>query len=356
MRVVLLAEGGDGGAERVASSLARRLPALGVEVQLLAPVGGGEIAFADLEVLRLPRTVAKTPIAIWRLHQIVRSHGADIIHTHGPRSLLWARLAAGLDRHPTIVAHRHVVYPLSTPLRRLATGVTRWIVVCEASRRRLIADGISRDRIDLVWPASELVPDRDPAGATRVRAELEIPNSSAMVLVVGRLEDAKNPLLAIEAVRRASAAHPLALVFAGSGALRDQVLRAGSAAGVELRCLGDRSDIARLLAAADLVLHPSRAEAIPLVLLEASAAGVPLVATAVGGVPELWRHGIEAWLAPSADAVGLAAGIRATLEDPGATRSRTAAAQARVAPSTPTALANGCLASYRRAIASRRSA
>ena len=104
------------------------------------------------------------------------------------------------------------------------------------------------------------------------------------------------------------------LLVAGDGADRDALVRRAAALGDRVRFLGERHDVDRLLSAADLLVLPSDREGLPMAVLEAMAAGVPVVASAVGGIPQLGADAVELVEPHRADA--LAAGVRRLLDDP----------------------------------------
>jgi glycosyltransferase involved in cell wall biosynthesis len=137
--------------------------------------------------------------------------------------------------------------------------------------------------------------------------------------VVGRLAEVKRPEWALEVFRLLAARHPrLQLVFVGDGALRGMLERRIRALPPELQrrahLVGAHSDMPAVLADLDLVLLTSRSEGLPVALVEAAAAGKPVVATPVGGVPELVAHERTGWL--GADVDELAFGLAQYLEQP----------------------------------------
>ncbi|MCW3016472.1 MAG: glycosyltransferase [Solirubrobacterales bacterium] len=182
-------------------------------------------------------------------------------------------------------------------------------------------------------PASRLTvlpsapPPREPSlGArARVRAQLAVAPGEVLILCVARLEPAKGVDVLLEATR---ALPDVRVVVAGDGPERERLAPLARTGHAEL--LGVRDDVGDLLEAADVVCLASRHEALPLSLLEAMRSGRPVVASAVGGIPELLADGAGVLVAPG-DAAALRAAI-ATLADDEALRARVGAAgQARVA-------------------------
>jgi glycosyltransferase involved in cell wall biosynthesis len=154
-------------------------------------------------------------------------------------------------------------------------------------------------------------PQRSPEA---VRAALGVADRP-LVLAVGRLAPQKGYPLLLDAARGWATRRPAPLlVVAGEGPLRRSLAARIAAEGLPVRLLGHRSDVADLLAAADVVVLPSRWEARALVAQEALRAGTPLVATAVGGVPEL--VGEAARLVPYGDAPALERAVSGLLDSP----------------------------------------
>jgi glycosyltransferase involved in cell wall biosynthesis len=146
---------------------------------------------------------------------------------------------------------------------------------------------------------------------------------------VGRLSREKGPDLAVEAIRGLVA--PAVLVIVGDGPELERVVRQAREMGVtdQVRTLGTRANVWETLPAFDLLLLSSRTEGTPMILLEAIHAGLPIVATPVGGVPDLLDDQ-AGWLAASASAGDLRTALAAALADPAESQVRAARAKARL--------------------------
>jgi glycosyltransferase involved in cell wall biosynthesis len=161
-------------------------------------------------------------------------------------------------------------------------------------------------------PVGVTLPSADrPAEA--VRAELGLQPGQLLVVTVGRLHPQKGLDVLVRAAARWSAAEVL-VVIAGNGPLEQRLGTAVAAAGAPVRLVGRRADVGDLLAAADLVVLPSRWEARALAAQEALLAGRPLVATSVGGLPDLLGDGAE--FVPPDDVDALDSTVRRLLDDP----------------------------------------
>jgi len=251
----------------------------------------------------------------------------DVVHTHATKAGLLGRLACRGRKWARVhTFHGHVLEgyfsrPVSGALvwseRRLAAGTARLLAVSEQTRLDLVRLGVAGpDRIEVVPPGVdlssllELDVGRDDEGAD-FRAECGCGPEDILVGVIGRLAEVKRPGVALEAFRRAAAKDPrLRLVFVGDGAER-RLLEArlsewDAAERGRVVLAGNQVSMRPVHAACDLTLLSSRSEGMPVALIEAGAAGVPVVATPVGGVPELVVNGETGRLAEESEGLARA--------------------------------------------------
>lgn len=238
-----------------------------------------------------------------RLARRVGNEGAQILHTHDYKTNILGGLAArrpdrGLPWVATVHLHtqgtrRLKLYrAIDLFLLRLADRV---VTVSRDQRRMLLERGVDRHRIALVPNVIDAVAFQaaaDERGA--VRARLGLDALAPVITLVGRLAPQKGVDLFLSAVRDVRQQHPEArCLVVGHGPERERL--EARARELELdgavRFLGYRADVASILAASDLVAMPSREEGLPVVLLEAMASGKPVVASRVGGIPDLVRDG-----------------------------------------------------------------
>jgi glycosyltransferase involved in cell wall biosynthesis len=150
-----------------------------------------------------------------------------------------------------------------------------------------------------------------------LRKRLLWPQDAPIILMVAVLRRGKGHDAILEALPDIIRGVPkVQLVFVGDGPLRPKIERDAAALASQVVMLGERHDVADLMAAADVVVLPSESEALPTVLLEAAAAGCPVVASAVGGVGEIVDDGVTGILVPARDEKALAAAIVHILSDP----------------------------------------
>lgn len=253
----------------------------------------------------------------------------DVVHTHtakaGALGRTAARLATRNGRRPRIVHtfHGHVLHGYFRPTvrrgiitveRQLARGTDRIITVGSPVRDDLLAAGIGRpEQYAVVPPGVDPLPT---VPAVEARRSLGVPDGRPVVAFVGRLTRIKRPDRAVDAMRAVREAGIDAhLVVAGDGDLRQTTERRAAVLGDAVTFLGWTSDIGRVLSAADVIVLTSDNEGMPVTLVEAAHAGVPAVATDVGGVAEVVADGTTGLVvAPTAAAVG--EGLVGLLGDP----------------------------------------
>ncbi|WP_369257006.1 glycosyltransferase family 4 protein [Geodermatophilus amargosae] len=247
--------------------------------------------------------------------------GADLVHAHGLRAGLVAAAAVRSGaRRPLVVTLHNALPDRSGPLRRVLASAERATVraadVVLAASGDLAANARRLGARDVrVAPVS--APSLPPARRSReeVRAGLGLADGRPLVLAVGRLHPQKGYDVLLDAAATwAARPDPPLVVIAGDGPLEGELSARIRSQRLPVALLGRRDDVADLLAAADLVVLPSRWEARSLTAQEALRAGTPLVATRTGGLPELL--GDAALLVPPGDAAALAGAVRDLLADP----------------------------------------
>jgi glycosyltransferase involved in cell wall biosynthesis len=293
------------------------------EVELMAGAGG----MLDEEARNIPDAAVKLvpwlrhPIAplhdiaaLLRLRRHFKEAGIELVHTHSSKAGLLGRLAAALAGVPVILHTAHGwsfndTQPrwkraLYVALERLAARFsTRLIVVSSRDREKGLRLGIGRpEQYEIIHSGidAELFSTPDRPGES-VRAALGFEPSHKVVGTIACLKPQKAPL---DFVRAAAAAHSeddnLRFFIAGDGELRPQLTALVKELGLQevVRLLGWRRDVTDLLHAMDLFLLPSLFEGLPRSVLQAMAAGVPVVATAVDGTPEVIEDGVTGLLTP----------------------------------------------------------
>ncbi|WP_328893162.1 glycosyltransferase family 4 protein [Streptomyces sp. NBC_00236] len=337
LRTVQVLGGGSAGSSAHVASLAAGLVARGVQVTVCAPAGldrSYEFSVTGARFTPVPRRSDPAAVAALR----AACAGADVVHAHGLHAAVRAALALGGRQVPLVVTW-HTRTHAEGARRRLVRLLER-----RAARSAAVVLGASSDLVDRarrrgardarLAPVAVPLPRLPvPAPDGKVRAELGAVERP-LIMAVGSLVPRHGFGTLLDAARMWRRLDPVPLlVIAGEGRERAALRRRIKAEDLPVSLIGSRTDVPELLAAADLVVLSSRWEARSLLAQEALRIGVPLVATAVGGVPELVGDAAE--LVPYANAEALARAVARLLGDP-TERDRMAAAGLRQAASWPT--------------------
>ena len=301
----------------------------------------------------------RTTTAIAR---IGRRHGVDVIHSQPGAGHVHARAAALLLRKPHLTT---VHTPPDGGHGRsrgdaLAEALTAFASARVVAPCNQVADAYAQAhrgaarRLRVVASAAPALPTASPDELHDLRRVLSAGRDAPIVLCVTRLEPAKGVEDLIEASRRlVDAGVDHRLVIAGDGSQRERLDALVRERGLGDACalLGPRRDIGSLLAAADVFCLPSHHEGVPPILLEALAAGLPSVATRVGGVPELIVQGRTGLLVPPGDAVELGRALKRVIRHPVFAAHLAAGGRSVASARTPRAFARGYAELYRELLA-----
>lgn len=299
-----------GGAETFVVQLAEEQLRQGHDVHLVCVSGGGPLESRLSPALRsrLHITGKRSrydATVLPRLVALLRRLRPDVVHTHLFTAQSWGTVAARMARVPVVVHTEHACHPDEERLvpfvrRRLARLLDR-VIACSSAvdedvarnrfappeKRRLVENGIPLDG----RPRATL--DGDPLRVGCVGRLVPIKGHTFLVKAMGLLRDRGVPVV---------------LKLMGDGPLRDELAAEIRALGLEDRVtlVGEVSDVARRLAEVDLFVLPSLSEGLPMTLLEASAAGLPLLVTSGGGGGLLIEAGAGGWVVPVSDPAALA--------------------------------------------------
>jgi glycosyltransferase involved in cell wall biosynthesis len=283
--------------------------------------------------------------ALVGLRRMMRAWRPAIVHTHTAKAGLLGRLAARLSGVPTVVHtyHGHVLRGYFSPAKtavfrgietRLASLADGLVAVSDAVRDDLVRLGVARpERIRVIPLGLELAHLAGLLPRGELRRETGIPRDAPLVAMVGRLvpiKDVPTFLRAARLVRDARQTVRFALV--GDGEERPALERLASELGLlgSVTFAGWRSDLRPVYGDLDVVVNASRNEGTPVALIEAMAAGRPVVATRVGGTPDLLGSGERGRLVPAGEPEALARAVLETLDDPRGACARSQAARAHV--------------------------
>jgi glycosyltransferase involved in cell wall biosynthesis len=336
--VIYIIDGlGMGGAERLMVPILKRLDAgrFAARVCVLQSKGDNPLA-ADIRALGVP--VDDLPIArlrdfgaVGRLRNYLRGHRAGIVHTQLEFSNILGGLAAKTLRLPSL----STVHVLPTDDVRARTRLhqrvewfalrffcDRVLAVSEETRRRYIAEsGIPARKLTTLYNGIDLSAGRRrESGPARdsVRNEFNLPRAASLLTTVAVLRPPKGIEFMLRAMPAILESRPDAYyLVVGDGTHREALENETRRLGLRERVVfaGLRKDVPRLLAASDIFVLPTLTEALPTVLAEAMAARLPVVASAVGGVPEMIADGENGILVPPAQPEALSRACAALLSD-----------------------------------------
>ena len=271
--------------------------------------------------------------AFFALIKILRHEHPDIVHTHTSKAGISGRWAAFFARVPIIIhtPHGHVFWGYSGRCKTLFYIVLEKLTACITDKIIALTEQEKKDHIhfhiapedkfSVVHSGIDL--DRffnlsvDPAAMKR---SLGIPEGNMVVGTVGRLTHVKGHRYLIEAAGRIVDSRPeTTFVFLGDGELSDELKNMASNLGIEenVKFPGWRPDVAEVMSVFDVFVLPSLNEGMGRVLVEAMALGKPIVASDVGGIPDLVIHGKNGYLVPVGDVETLSASIKELLDDSG---------------------------------------
>ncbi|MGH7681315.1 MAG: glycosyltransferase family 4 protein [Candidatus Eiseniibacteriota bacterium] len=326
------------GGERQVLELMRRQRARGDQPALAAPAESviyEKAARESFSVHAVPmRGTWDVPssLAVARLHRSLRP---DLVHWHAARAHAIGALAALLAPGPKRILSRRVDFrvrrnPGSVLLYSLPIDAI--IAISEGVRRALIDSGVASERIRVVPSGIDLTPYDTPFDRNEVRSRLGIGERERMVLQVAALAPHKSQVDLLDAAALAVQARPeLRFWIAGEGPLRADLEGQSRRLGLQerVRFLGFRNDVTDLLRAADIFCVSSYLEGLGTSTLDAMAAGLPVVATQVGGIPEIVTDGDSGLLVPARDPRRLADAIVKLGGDPGLRQAMGAAGKRR---------------------------
>lgn len=369
IRLVQIVYGlGVGGMEKVVLDLCRHLDPSRYEIAVYCTHMKGPLG-EELEALGFPvfhepvRRRADHWLRPARIFRFLRKRRPDVVHTHNVAAFLDSALPARVAGVPALV---HTDHSKRYPERRRYMVAERWLsrladVFCAVSndtRRDLVRfEKIPESRIEVVYNGCDLSSVPGAADRREVRASLGLDDDTPVLGMASRLEWQKGHDLLVAAMPLILARIPSAhAVILGSGSkdreIRDQIRALGLEGKIHMT--GVRTDVTRFMAAFDLFVMTSNFEGLPIAALEAMAMSLPIVSTAVGGVPELVEDGVTGRLFEGRDPARLAEEVVRVLSDRATLRRMGEAARRRYEQRFRVAsMVNAYDEIYRRALAAR---
>jgi len=346
-----------GGGQRQVAWLAAGLARRGHPTWVVARLSGrftSRLEGAGVAVAPCAPIAEWDPLAVARIRALARRTGAQLVVAHAAHAAALAALAT-LGTGVRLVITRRVAHPIGR------SGLSRWkyrraaliVAVSERVRGALLGDGVAPERIQVIPSGVDLSRPAEPADATVLRSLGIDPGRPLAVMVSALVPPHKDPVTFLRALAEARRRCPgLQGLLVGGGPLLVEARREASALGVQgaVRIVGHREDADRLLAAATVAVLSSRDEGMGTTLLDAMLWGVPVVATAAGGVREAVRDGVDGLLSPPGDGAALGANLAAVLADASLRDRLVASARERVRAFSSERMVERTLDAYRHAL------
>lgn len=264
-----------------------------------------------------------------RLGWVIHKYKIKIIHMNSYHPGNYCRLAAFLARVPIIIDHWHGFNRFSWKRRtlcRLYNSFTDLSFAVSELVGQYVQEQCGTDpaRLKILYNGVDPALYARKSQAAKVRQELGLPPEAPVVGLVARLDHrAKGHLELLQALSLLKERHTIHALMVGGGRRQEEMRQLAASLGLAdvVHFLGNRRDVPELLAAMDIFVLPSHSEGVSLAVLEAMAAGLPVIVSAVGGLPEIVQQGETGLLIPPKDPEALAHSLARVLEEPGLARS-----------------------------------
>lgn len=294
-----------GGAQQVAYLLAG-LAERGVDNVLVCPPGAaigkhfaGGAANGAVKVIEVPCSGDADIGFVLRLARVLRDEKPDLVHLHSRRG---ADVLGGLAARKAgvhAILSRRVDNPEASWLARIKYKLfDRVICISQGIADVLLSEGVEPARVRVVRSAVDAAPWTQPESREKFCAEFGIDADALIIGVVAQLIERKGHRFLFEALAQRRSKQKIAIVIFGQGPMRDALEAQARALKESVHFAGFRRDLPRWVGCLDLLVHPALMEGLGVSLLQASAAGVPIIASRAGGMPEAVRDGLNGRLVP----------------------------------------------------------
>ncbi len=274
----------------------------------------------DVEVLIAPMPEDPPWSTLQLATALVAASGIDLLHAHMPKAHLLAGIVGRLTAKPVLTTiHARQVSVLDLEIHRVAGS--HMSVVCRQAYFHALGLGVSASHLSCETNGVDIqaFQPKPRSGKGGLRADLGLAPEVPLLGFVGRLSPEKGPSLFVRAALLLQSSAPNAHFFmVGEGPLEGDLRRLTESVGLggRLHFAGARRDMPAVYNALDLLVSSSNSEAMPLAIMEAMASGLPVIATRVGGVPDLVAHGETGWLVGPGEFDDIAGRCAALLADP----------------------------------------
>jgi len=284
---------------------------------------GSDIAKADVpatQVCAVPVKGELDALFMLRLLRIISTVRPNLVHVHSRRGAdIWGAVAAWCTNTPVIITRR-VDNPESPAIARLKyRSYSRVVAISEGIRRVLLSEGVPAEKIECIPSAVDAVRFIAPCDRQWFLREFDLKPTHRTIGMIAQFIHRKGHRFLVAAAPKIMARCPEArfLLF-GKGPLEEEIRQQCSRTGVADRVIfaGFRDDLARILPCLDMVVHPATLEGLGVSLLQAAAAGIPIIASRVGGIPEVVKDGYSGILIDPEDTVEFVNSVTRLLSEP----------------------------------------
>jgi len=333
-----------GGAEEMVLNLVRHLPPkfepMVCCINQAGPIGE-EIRHTGTPVAVLGLNPGlRRPWDVGGIRRYLRDTRPQIVHTFLLTASIYGRLAAILERVPIVIGTEVNIYERKRRRHVLAERLLMKRTDCVVASARSVRDFYLRQvhadpsKVEVIYNAVDFAQAQPAKSKIDVRRELGVPADALVAGVIARLTEQKGHRFLFDALAASPQLSRLHLLVVGGGELHDTLVRQADARRLSGRVhfLGPRRDLGDLLAAMDMFVMPSLWEGLPLSMVLAMGAGLPVIATAVAGIPEVVEDGRTGLLVPPGDVAALASALTRLATDAPARERMGSAARAAVIP------------------------
>ncbi len=282
-----------------------------------AEIAGHAKAFAAVEPMRMGGD-ADVGVA-FRLASLFRRERPDVVHVHSRRGAdVWGGVAARMCGVPCVVSRRVDNREAALWARAKYGMYDHVVTISEEIRRVLLSEGLRPEKVTCVRSAVDAGPYLHAVDRAAFAREFGVPEGALVVGIVAQLIQRKGHRYLIEAIAGLTREFPtMRLVIFGKGPLERAIRASVQERRLDdvVRFAGFRDDLPKWLGGVDVLVHPAEIEGLGVALLQASAAGVPIVTSRAGGMPEAVVDGVTGVLAEVGDVAGIAAALRGLLAD-----------------------------------------
>jgi glycosyltransferase involved in cell wall biosynthesis len=317
-----------GGLEKVLYTIALNLDKEKYNVYVWCLRKGGfyaeKLIKAGIEVNILNISTSRNPVNIYKLYRLLKKYRIDIVHTHAYSAGTAGRISAFLAGIPVIISHNHSVYDYYNwyyhLVERLLSFITDRVICISDVVNRFVreTERINANKLVTIHNGIDSVCSVSEKRTSGLRKELGIPINHSIICTITHLEEHKGLKYLLESASLLLGSNSsISFLVVGDGTLTNELKKRCIDLRIEENVVfaGERSDILEILSLIDIFVLPSVREGFGLSLLEAMECGKPIIATNVGGIPEVVKSGVNGILVPPKDPEALYSAMIKLLDD-----------------------------------------